>query len=208
MKMNNSVQAAMIANSVINHGVKSPSARKSDTQEFDFEAHADQNQLELNTKFPATHYLSSRRSVCNTMLWITFFRRNLHRFVIDYLGIKLYPYQVVLLYYLGIGQTVVIPAGRATAKSFIIALYVCCRAILYPRSKIVIGSGLVKQSKLIITDKIENELCEMSPVLKREIASIKSSNNEAQVTFHNGSYIVVVNMRGPRSNVAIREESF
>ena len=142
------------------------------------------------------------------MLWITLFRRNLHRFVIDYLGIKLYPYQVVLLYYLGIGQTVVIPAGRATAKSFIIALYVCCRAILYPRSKIVIGSGLVKQSKLIITDKIENELCEMSPVLKREIASIKSSNNEARVTFHNGSYIVVVNMRGPRSNVAIREESF
>jgi hypothetical protein len=206
--MNNSVQAAMIANSVINHGVKSPSARKSDTREFDFEAHADQNQLELNTKFPATHYLSSRRSVCNTMLWITLFRRNLHRFVIDYLGIKLYPYQVVLLYYLGIGQTVVIPAGRATAKSFIIALYVCCRAILYPRSKIVIGSGLVKQSKLIITDKIENELCEMSPVLKREIASIKSSNNEARVTFHNGSYIVVVNMRGPRSNVAIREESF
>ena len=208
MKMNNSVQAAMIANSVINHGVKSPSAGKSDTQEFDFEAHADQNQLELNTKFPTTHFLSNRRAVCNFMCWITFFRRNFHRFVVDYLGINLYPYQVILLYYLGIGQTVVIPACRASAKSFIIALYVCCRAILYPGSKIVIGSGLVKQSKLIITDKIENELCNMSPVLKREIASIKSSNNEARVTFHNGSYVVVVNIRGPRSNVAIREESF
>lgn len=174
----------------------------------EFERYADDNQKALCRKFPATHFLSSPDALCNIMLWITFFRRNLHRFAMDYLGIRLYPYQIVLLYYLGIGRTVVVAACRASAKSFIIALYACCHAILYPGSKIVIGSEFVKQSRLIITEKIQNELMNMSPALRREIAKIVTNGTEQRVNFHNGSSIVVVNSRGPRSNVAIREECF
>lgn len=174
----------------------------------EFERYADDNQKALCRKFPATHFLSSPDALCNIMLWITFFRRNLHRFAMDYLGIRLYPYQIVLLYYLGIGRTVVVAACRASAKSFIIALYACCHAILYPGSKIVIGSEFVKQSRLIITEKIQNELMNMSPALRREIAKIVTNGTEQRVNFHNGSSIVVVNSRGPRANVAIREECF
>lgn len=175
---------------------------------IDFDLLADDNQKAVSRKFPATHFLSSPDALCNMMQWVTFFRRNLHRFAMDYLGIKLYPYQIFLLYYLGIGRVVVIAACRASAKSFIIAIYAVCRAILYPGSKVVIGSEFVKQSRLIITEKIQNELCNMSPALRREIRKITTNGTEQRVDFLNGSSIVVVNDRGPRSNVAVCEECF
>ena len=54
-------------------------------------------------------------------------------------------------------------------KSFIIAVYCCCRAILYPNSKIIVGAGSRGQAKLLISQKIEKELMAMCPVLRKEI---------------------------------------
>ena len=59
---------------------------------------------------------------------------------------------------MGISQLIVIVASRAAAKSFIIALYACCKAIIKPNSRIVLGSATRGQSKLIISEKIKNEL--------------------------------------------------
>ena len=172
----------------------------------DINTRADINQKDICKHYPATHFLSNPKSVDNMLLWTTFFKRNLHRFAADYLGLKLYPYQLICLYYLGICKLFVMMACRAAAKSYIIAIYACCRAILYPNSWIVIGSKLVKQSRLIVSEKIKNELCHKSPVLRREILDIKDSPSECVVTFKNGSTIKVVNDRGPRSHVNIREE--
>lgn len=111
---------------------------------------------------------------------------------------------------MGICQFVVIIACRAAAKSFIIALYACCRCIVYPHSKIVLSSATKGQSKLIISEKIRNELMNMSPVLRKEILRIKDNQNEVIVYFRSGSTIVVVpaseNGRGHRSNCVVREE--
>lgn len=93
---------------------------------------------------------------------------------------------------MGICQFVVIIACRAAAKSFIIALYACCRCIVYPHSKIVLSSATKGQSKLIISEKIRNELMNMSPVLRKEILRIKDNQNEVIVYFRSGSTIVVV----------------
>lgn len=172
--------------------------------------YADERQESLYKKFPSTHFLSNPNNVHNTLLWSTFFRRNLHRLAIDYLGIKLHIYQQLILYLMGISQLIVIVASRAAAKSFIIALYACCKAIIKPNSRIVLGSATRGQSKLIISEKIKNELMNMSPALRKEIRDIKDSANESIVYFKNGSTIKVFTAnqfaRGLRSTDAVREE--
>lgn len=111
---------------------------------------------------------------------------------------------------MGICPFIVIVACRAAAKSFIIAIYACCRCILYPGSKIVIASATRGQSKLIVSEKIQNELMAKSPALRREIKAIKTTQSEVVVHFRNGSTITVVtandNARGNRSHAIVREE--
>ena len=171
---------------------------------------ADKNQKELYKKFPSTHYLSNPTNVDHILLWNTFFRRNLHRLAIDYLKINIHIYQAIILYLMGICNFIVIVACRAAAKSFIIALYACCRCITRPFTKIVLSSATKGQSKLIVTEKIKNELMNMSPALRAEIRNIKDNQNEVIVYFRNGSTITVVpaseNGRGFRSHCCIREE--
>ena len=171
---------------------------------------ADERQSELYKKFPTNSFLGNERNVDHVLRWNTFFRRNLHRLAIDYLGIPLHMYQIVILYLMGVCNFIVIIACRAAAKSFIIALYACCRCIVYPNSRIVLSSATKGQSKLIISEKIQNELMTISSVLNKEILRIKDNNNETIVYFRSGSTIVVVpaseNGRGHRSNVIIREE--
>lgn len=172
--------------------------------------YADERQANLYKKFPSTHFLSNPKNVHNTFLWSTLFSRNFHKLATDYLGIKIHLYQQLILYLMGISQLIVIVACRAAAKSFIIALYACCKAIIKPGSKIVLGSATRGQSKLIISEKIKNELMNMSPALCKEIRDIKDSANESIVYFKNGSTIKVFTAnefaRGLRSTDAVREE--
>lgn len=173
--------------------------------------YADKNQMQLYKQFPSTHVLSSPKSVLNTIAWITFFRRNLHRFVMDYLCIKLYSYQALVMYLLGITDLLNIVGSRCIAKSFLIGLYSCCRAILYPHSEIVIASATRKQAELIISKKIEGELMRASSQLRAEIKCIKKVNDNLCVFFNNGSIITAIvandNARGERSTVLVREEN-
>lgn len=171
---------------------------------------ADDNQKELYKKFPSTHYLSNPMNVIHSLAWCTFWRRNMHRFVRDYLKLSLYVYQELAIYLMGISNFICIIASRNDAKSFIIALYACCRCILYPGTKFRIGSATKKQAKLIVSDKILDELCEWSKPLKAEIADWSTSENNIFVKFKNGSKITVFvandNARGLRSNAICREE--
>lgn len=171
---------------------------------------ADERQSELYKKFPSDSFLGSEVNVDHFMQWVTFFRRNLHRFAMDYLGLRLHLYQIIMLYLMGVNQFIVVIASRASAKSFIIALYACCRCILYPGSWIVLSSATKGQSKLLVSEKIQKELMNLSPALRKEILKIKDNQNEVIVYFRNHSTITVVpaseNGRGYRSNVIVREE--
>lgn len=171
---------------------------------------ADKNQLSLYKKFPSTHYLSNPNNVLHMIAWCTFWRRNMHRFVKDYLKLNLYLYQQLTIYLMGVSNFICIIASRNDAKSFIIALYACCRCILYPGTKFRIGSSTKKQAKLIVSDKIIDELCEWSKPLKAEIKEWSTSDNNIFVKFKNGSKITVFvaneNARGLRSTAICREE--
>ena len=172
--------------------------------------YADDKQKNLYTKFANSTLLGDQRFVANFILWVTFWRRNLHRFATDYLGLPLKIYQVIMLYLMGINNTFVCIASRASAKSFVIAIYACCKAILYPQSSIILCSGTKNQAKLLVSEKIEKELCSWSPILKREIKKIITNNNNVEVLFCNGSKINVVvasdNARGYRATDIVREE--
>lgn len=172
---------------------------------------ADERQANLYKNFSPDSFLGNPRNVDHTMQWVTFFRRNLHRFAIDYLGLRLHLYQILMLYLMGINHFIVVIASRASAKSFIIAVYACCRCILYPGTEIVLAAATRGQSKLIVSEKIEKELMNKYSVpLRKEIRTIKNNQNEIIVFFKNNSSITVVtasdNSRGYRSNVLIREE--
>lgn len=179
-------------------------------EDYSWERDADENQKELYKMFPSDSFLGSKRNVEHFLQWMTFFRRNYHRFAIDYLGISLYLYQVIWLYLMGISQFFVVIASRASAKSWMISLYACCKCILFPNYMIVLASSTRGQSKLLIADKIEKDLCGRSPVLRKEIKKIVVNQNEMMVYFKNNSTIRVVTAddraRGNRSNCCVREE--
>ena len=119
-------------------------------------------------------------------------------------------YQVICLYLLNLFGSVGIVAARASAKSFIIAIFACAKCILYPKSRIVIASSTKGQAALIVKEKIEKELMPKSETLRREIESIVVNNAATEVNFHNGSSIVVVaaneNSRGYRGTGLVLEE--
>ena len=173
--------------------------------------YADKNQLEIYKHFPSTHYLSKPENVLHVLAWGTFFRRNMHRFVIDYLKIQLYEYQTLSIYEMGISNLICIIASRNDAKSFIVAVYAVARCLLYKGTKFRIGSATEKQAKLIVSEKIIDELCEWSPILRKEIEDYSTRNSEIFVKFRNGSKITVFvaneNARGLRSNGICREET-
>ena len=120
--------------------------------------YADHNQLNLYKKFPSTHYLSNPTNVLHVLAWGTFFRRNMHRFVMDYLKIQLYEYQALTIYKMGISNLICIIASRNDAKSFIVAVYAVARCLLYKGTKFRIGAATEKQAKLIVSEKIMDEL--------------------------------------------------
>lgn len=172
--------------------------------------YADEKQSQLYKKFPSTHYLSNPKNVDHVLLWNTFFRRNLHRFAIDYLGIKLHFYQAIMLYFMGISQFFVTIATRSAAKSLILALYACCRCITRPETLFVLASSTKGQAKLLVTQKIQGIFMARSPALRKEIESIKDNQNEIIIRFRNNSQIIVVaaldTARGNRSTCLAREE--
>lgn len=172
--------------------------------------YADKNQLSLYKNFPSTNYLSNQNNVLHVLAWGTFFRRNMHRFITDYLKISLYEYQAIAIYMMGVSNLICIIASRNSAKSFLVAVYAVARCLLYKGTKFRIGAATEKQAKLIVSEKIIDELCDWSPVLRKEIDSYGVRSNDIFVKFRNGSKITVFvaneNARGLRSNAIAREE--
>ena len=170
---------------------------------------ADERQRELYKKMPSGHFLNNQENMHHVLLWNTFFRRNLHRFAKDFLGINLHIYQSIILYLMSVSQLCVIIACRAAAKSLVISIYAVCICILRPYSEVVLSSATRGQSALIVKDKINKFLMNF-PMVKNEIEGIKTSQDEVIVSFRNKSQIKVVtaseNGRGNRSTVLIREE--
>jgi len=154
------------------------------------------------------HQMDEKR-VNNIIDWCTFYRRNIHFFVSHYLGIRLYFFQIIWIYLMAVSDSFVAIASRADGKTWLLAVFACAKAILYPRSEIVVCSSTKEQAGLVVSDKITS-LANDHPNLAREISNITTNMNKWQVDFHNGSVIRVVasrdSSRGRRSTFTIYEE--
>lgn len=142
--------------------------------------------------------------------WTTFYRRNIHRFIEHYFGIKLHFFQIIFIYMMNLSPLVTFICSRAVSKSFMTALYGCAVCILYPNSKVLVTSKTKKQAGLLISEKIQKELMVMSPNLCREIKRINTNQNAIEVIFHNGSSFIASvageQSRGLRSTVLVTDE--
>lgn len=142
--------------------------------------------------------------------WNTYYRRNIHRFIEHYFGIKLHFYQIIMIYLMHSCPQVVLICARAVSKSFITALYSCAICVLYPNSKVLVTALTKKQAGLLITEKCEKELMVMSPNLRREIKKVSTGQNAIELIFHNGSTFCASvsgeQSRGLRSTILIVDE--
>ena len=145
----------------------------------------------------------------NLINWVTFYRRNIHRFIEHYFGVQLYFYQRIWVYLLGIKDSFVSICSRATAKTWLLAVFALARGVLYPGSEIVVVSSTKQQAGILVEDKIVS-LRDTYPNIAREIKNITTNMNKWQVDFHNGSVIKIVaardSSRGKRSNFTLYEE--
>ena len=144
----------------------------------------------------------------NVIDWCTYYRRNIHRFIQHYFQVKLHLYQIIWVYFMSICDSFVTVASRASAKSWLIALLALARAVLYPRSEIVIVAKTKKQAGIIF-GKID-QLKKDYPNIYREIRDFKNSQNDRYCELYNNSKIVAVicddGGRGERSCFTIGEE--
>ena len=147
--------------------------------------------------------------------WTTFYRRNIDVYAEEKLRINLRPFQRVMLYMMGISQVWFGICSRASSKTFIVALFCVCKCLLYPYTEAVITASTIEQGRKMVEQKIKNELVKkLSPVLKymyeNDMIKIKSSKDEVEVSFFNGSTIKVLppvdSSRGSRATILVYEE--
>lgn len=164
----------------------------------------DERQRSLYKNFPEGHFLANEKNAENAIMLITYFRRNLHRYVEERYKIKLHPYQKIMLYLMGISRVFVAIASRCTAKSFITGLYESCVSDLYPNSECAIVAKTLPQSEIIINKKIQGEMFSMSPTMRAEKdeSRCKTTEGKSKVTSNNNSVIFSVGLSGasPRGN--------
>lgn len=157
-----------------------------------------------------SEFLTVEQKKENIKKWITLYRRNPHIFIQEYIGLKLYPYQILDLYAIAHYDKFAGVRARATAKSFEAGLIAIWRAVMYPNSKICIVSSTKAQAGSIIEDKIK-PLYDKYENFRRECKSEPvANNNNYKVEFRNGSVIFVVPLkesaRGKRATFIIYEE--
>lgn len=172
-----------------------------------------QNQLR-STQLTATR--KSQEKEENIIEWITLFRRNWHIYVDLVLGIKLRPFQMIMIYLMGVSDVFFAICSRGLSKTFIVGLGAICKMNLYPYSEIVITSSTLPQANKMVEDKIRDELIKkLSPYLlymydNEFLIITKSDDGYKVVNTLNGSILRVLpcldSSRGVRATLLIYEE--
>lgn len=146
-------------------------------------------------------------------IWVAYYRMFPHKFIEDYFGIKLKPFQIYIMYMIFKKPNSMLIGTRGIGKTFIVALTAISYAILYPSTKIVVLAGIQKQAFQTLVKIKEIRDMSKTDMLTFEfdgdmIESVNTVKNN--VTLKNGSYIKVTpandGARGLRSNFTILDE--
>lgn len=138
------------------------------------------------------------------------YRKNPQRFAKEYLNLNLKLFQQILLFLMVRCTGFCFIAARGLGKSFLTAVFIVIKCILWPGTKCVIACKVRTQSINILDEKIMKELVPNSPLLQSEIKKVDINNQKAEIIFKNGSYVKVVtatdSARGARANLILVDE--
>ena len=172
-------------------------------------------QLKRNTERSAKRKLTKEERDIQIKKWTTFYRRNIDIYAEERLRIKLRPFQRIMLHMMGVSQVWFGICSRASSKTFIVALFCVCMCLLLPYTEAIITASTIDQGRKMVEQKIKNELVrKLSPILKylyeQGKIKIKTSKDEVEVEFFNGSTIKVLpamdSSRGARATILVYEE--
>lgn len=140
--------------------------------------------------------------------FISYYRYYIDEFATDILGLQLFPFQRVILRAMAKYQNTVLIACRGLGKSYIVAVFFICIAILYDNIKLGIASGNSQQARNVIIQKIKGELAQ-NPNIAREINfPIKTGMDDCVVQFKNGSEIRAITLAQERGGDSARSWRF
>ncbi len=150
------------------------------------------------------------RKTMNTVAWKAgYYRKNPQRFCTEVLNIPLKWFQKILLWVMMNYNYTMYLAARGQGKTWLTALFCCVRCILFPGTKIVVCAGTLKQANEVLL-KIQDDFMKQSPILCSEIEKCNIGQNDATISFKNGSWIKTRvstnNARSARANCLIADE--
>ena len=128
-------------------------------------------------------------SIDEWVKFISYYRYYIDEFACEILGLKLYPFQRLILRAMARYQNSMFIACRGLGKSYLTAVFFICSAILYPNIKLGIASGNGQQSKNVILQKIKGELAKNENIAREICFPIKTGSEDCVVNFKNGSEI-------------------
>jgi hypothetical protein len=150
------------------------------------------------------------QKIMDTVAWrCAYYRANPQRFVSEVLGIHLKLFQKILIYAMMHFNFMMYLAARGQGKTYLTALFCVVRCILFPGTKIVVSSGTLKQANEVLL-KIQDDFMKQSPILRSEIEKCNIGQNDATISFKNGSWIKTrtssENSRSARANIIVVDE--
>jgi hypothetical protein len=140
--------------------------------------------------------------------FISYYRYYIDEFAINVLGLKLFPFQRVILRSMARYQSTILVACRGLGKSWIVAVFYICMAILYPNIKLGIASGNSQQARNVIIQKIKGELLKNEAVAREINLPIKTGSEDCVVEFKNGSEIRAITLAQDRGGDGARSWRF
>lgn len=132
----------------------------------------------------------TKRFMDNLEEWAAYWRSNPHRFITDYLGLKLYDFQKVIVYQMFNYPNFILVCSRGLAKSTTALIFSLGYCVLYPGTTIVVVAPTKGQSTRFV--KKVYDLKRGRPNLDNEIEDIKTGVNESSISFYNGSKIITL----------------
>lgn len=170
----------------------------------------------VSTSLRSSNKKAPQEKEDNIIDWVTLFRRNWHIFVDLILQIKLKPFQVLIIYLMGISNVFFAICSRGLSKTFLVGLAAIVKMLLYPYSEVIITASTIAQANVIVEKKIRDELIKkLSPYLlylyEKEYLVITKSDDGYKISCSlNGSTLEVLpaneGSRGRRATLLIYEE--
>ena len=140
--------------------------------------------------------------------FISYYRYYIDEFACDILGLRLFPFQRLILRAMARYQNSMLIACRGLGKSYIVAVFYICVAILYPNIKLGIASGNSQQARNVIIQKIKGELSKNEAIAREIKFPIRTSDGDCVVEFKNGSEIRAITLAQDRGGDSARSWRF